>query len=174
MEQNTANNVVAIENVIFTDPDENIRKAMRREGRKTNAGCAFLLIGFAAVFSLIAVFWDDAPFDLTGVIIASLFAIPFIIRVFCPSKFQVCYGTVFQYFRTSDTDYSYDHVSIRLDGTGEEVRGLQVGIHGKSSEIEGKHVMLCRYGKKPRQYRYVVYPTDTPEMMERTSDHGCG
>lgn len=25
-----------------------------------------------------------------------------------------------------------------------------------------------------RQYRYVVYPTDTPEMMDRTSDHGCG
>ena len=25
-----------------------------------------------------------------------------------------------------------------------------------------------------RQYRYVVYPADTPEMMDRTSDHGRG
>ena len=33
MEPNTTNNVVAIENVTFTDPDENIRKAINREER---------------------------------------------------------------------------------------------------------------------------------------------
>ena len=167
MEPNTTNNVVAIENVTFTDPDENIRKAINREESIFHVGCIFLLIGIFAVFWLICLLTHNETFKPHEVVLISLFTIPAIIRLIFPSKFQICYGTVLHHFKTTDTENSYDHISILLDGTDEEVHKLTVCIHGESSEIVGKHVMLCRYGKPSllRSARYEIYPTDTLEKM---------